>query len=354
MHRFWFARGHLREGRRWGEIAASKQSVSDKGRTLALRNLAFFLMHQGETEQAFELAKRATALARSVDEPALLAWTLHGLALATSARGDVEGAGHLHREILEVARLAGDEPLAVRALCGIGGGLRVRGDSVHARAVLEEALSSARPRHDKWLMSVVTGDLALALAPDDPAQALKLLEESLALSHDIGHRWLTAVHLEDLAGVLASSDRADVAAKLLGASESLGDTFGFVRTRSRQAAVARVGAAARERLGSAAFDAAWSKGKTMTADEVVALALGRSAPARVERPHHPSGLTGREVQIVRDIVGGLTNRQIAEKLGISPRTVDAHVQNIRNKLGMERRAQIAAWASAHLPKSTSF
>ncbi|MGH2405213.1 MAG: helix-turn-helix transcriptional regulator [bacterium] len=40
-------------------------------------------------------------------------------------------------------------------------------------------------------------------------------------------------------------------------------------------------------------------------------------------------------------------------MGISERTVDAHVQNIRNKLGMERRARIAAWAAAHLPNSTS-
>ena len=90
----------------------------------------------------------------------------------------------------------------------------------------------------------------------------------------------------------------------------------------------------------------------MTADEAVALALGRSAPARVERPQRPGGLTGREVRIVLDIARGLTNRQIAERLEISERTVDAHVQNVRNKLGMEKRAQIAAWASAHLPKST--
>ncbi len=90
----------------------------------------------------------------------------------------------------------------------------------------------------------------------------------------------------------------------------------------------------------------------MTADEAVALALGRSAPARVERVQRPGGLTGREIQVVVDIARGLTNRQIAERLEISERTVDAHVQNIRNKLGMERRAQIAVWASAHLPKST--
>lgn len=348
MHRFWFARGYIREGRRWCQIAASKQQVSARGRALALRNLAFFLMHQGEAEQAVRLAEEAAALARSVGEPSLMAWVLHGLAQATYAGGDFERCESLYGEMLGMARQAGDETLAARALCGIATGLQIRGDNVRARVVLEEALSLARPRHDKWLTSVVIGALGLAIAPQDPAQALMLLEESLALSHDVGHRWLTVRRLEDLAGVLASSDRAEVSAKLLGASESLRDAFGFARSVSLQAAV---GVAARERLGSDAFEAAWSKGRAMTAEEAVALALGRTAPARVERAQRPAGLTGREVQIVLDIARGLTNRQIAEKLGISERTVDAHVQNIRNKLGMERRAQIAAWASAHLPKS---
>jgi non-specific serine/threonine protein kinase len=118
-----------------------------------------------------------------------------------------------------------------------------------------------------------------------------------------------------------------------------------------QAEIDNAGAAARARLGPAAFEVAWRKGRAMMTDEAVALALGRSAPARVERPPRPGGLTGRETQIVLDIARGLTNRQIAERLGISERTVDAHVQNIRNKLGMEKRAQIAAWASTHLPKT---
>ena len=349
MHRFWFARGFIREGRRWCQVAASKQQVSATGRALALRNLAFFLVYQGEAEQAIGLAEQAAALARSVGEPALMAWILHGLALATAAVGDFERSERFSREMLDVARQAGDEPLTARALINIGNALRTRGDKARARVALEEALSVARPRHDKWLASVVARSLGLALAPEDPVQALMLLEESLALAYDIGHRWLIVRGLEDLAGVLASSDRAEVASKLLGASESLRDAFGFARRVSLQAAV---GASARERLGPAAFEAAWGKGRAMTADEAVALALRRSAPARVERVQRPGGLTGREVQIVADIARGLTNRQIAERLGISDRTVDAHVQNIRNKLGMERRAQIAAWASAHLPKST--
>ncbi len=348
MHRFWFARGYIREGRRWGQIAAAKQQVSARGRALALRNLAFFLTYEGEVEQALRLAEQAAELARSVGEPSLMTWVLLGLASATDAVGDFERSERLYGEMLDMARKGGDETMAARALCNIGNTMRIRGDDVRARVVLEEALSLARPRHDKWLTSLVTGSLGLALAPEHPAQALMLLEESLALSYEIGHRWLTASGLEDLAGVLASSDRAEVAAKLLGASESLRDAFGFARSVSLQTAVG----AARERLGPAAFETAYTKGRAMTADEAVALALGRSAPARVERVHPPGGLTGREIQIVLDVARGLTNREIAERLGISQRTVDAHVQNIRNKLGMERRAQIAAWASTHLPEST--
>ena len=351
MHRFWFARGYIREGRRWCQAAASKQQISARGRALTLRNLAFFLIHQGEAEQAVGLAEQAAPLARSVGEPALMAWILHGLALATGAGGDFERSERFSREMLDMARQAGDEALTARALCNIGNALRIRGDNVRARVVLEEALSLARPRHDKWLVSTVTGNLGLALAPEDPVQALMLLEESLALAYHIGHRWLIVRGLEDLAGALASSDRAEVAAKLLGASESLRDTFGFARSVSLQPAVNDARAAARERLGPAPFETAWTKGRAMTADEAVALALGRSAPARVERAQPPGGLTGREVQVVLDVARGLTNRQIAERMGISERTVDAHVQNIRNKLGMERRAQIAAWASTHLPKS---
>lgn len=348
MHRFWFARGYIREGRRWGQIAASKQQVSARGRALALRNLAFFRMHQGEAEQAVILAEQAAALARSVGEPALMAWILHGLALAADAVGDFERSERLYGEMLEMARQAGEEALAARALCYIGNRLRIRGDNVRARTVLEEALSLARPRHDKWLMSVVTGALGVALAPEDHVQALRLIEESLELAHDIGHRWLIAHRLEDLAVLMASSDRAELSATMLGASEALRDAFGFARISSGQSVANAAGVAARERLGLGAFEAAWSKGRAMTADEAVALALGRSAPPRVTRPQRPGGLTGREVQIVLDVARGLTNRQIAEKLGISERTVDAHVQNIRNKLGMERRAQIAVWASAHL------
>ena len=350
MHRFWWARGYIREGRRWGQIAVTKRQVSARSRVLALTNLAFFLAYQREVEQAVRLAEQAVALARAVSEPALMAWVLLHFAQVTDAVEDFERSEHLYREMLDMARQAGDETMAIRALGQIGITLQMRGDKARARVILEEALSLARPRHDKWLTGGVLEKLGRAMAPEDPPQAVMLLEEGLALVHDIGQRYLTVRCLEDLANVLGSSDRAELSATLLGVSESLGDSFGYARTGPEQAAANDASAAARERLGPAVFDAAWRKGKAMTVDEAVALALGRTAPVRVERPQRPGGLTGREIQIVLDITRGLTNRKIAEKLGISERTVDAHVQNVLNKLGMDRRTQLAAWAATHTPQ----
>jgi len=58
-------------------------------------------------------------------------------------------------------------------------------------------------------------------------------------------------------------------------------------------------------------------------------------------------LTGRELEVAGLIAEGLTNQAIARKLSIAPRTAEAHVENIRRKLGVRSRAQIAAWVTEH-------
>jgi DNA-binding CsgD family transcriptional regulator len=57
-------------------------------------------------------------------------------------------------------------------------------------------------------------------------------------------------------------------------------------------------------------------------------------------------LTDREIQVATLIAEGLTNAEIGRMLGVSVRTVDAHVEHVRAKLGMRARTQIAVWASA--------
>jgi non-specific serine/threonine protein kinase len=57
-----------------------------------------------------------------------------------------------------------------------------------------------------------------------------------------------------------------------------------------------------------------------------------------------SPLTPRERQVAELIGEGLSNRQIADKLFVSERTAEAHVQNILMKLGFSSRTQVAGWA----------
>jgi DNA-binding CsgD family transcriptional regulator len=61
-------------------------------------------------------------------------------------------------------------------------------------------------------------------------------------------------------------------------------------------------------------------------------------------PWHP--LTDREFEIARLIADGLTNKQIAERLVLAPKTISAHVAHILAKLGAGRRSEIAAWCAA--------
>jgi DNA-binding CsgD family transcriptional regulator len=65
----------------------------------------------------------------------------------------------------------------------------------------------------------------------------------------------------------------------------------------------------------------------------------------LSRGQRPSALTSREIEVATLVAGGLTNRQIAERLVISERTAQNHVQHILTKLGFTSRSQIAAWTA---------
>jgi pimeloyl-ACP methyl ester carboxylesterase/DNA-binding CsgD family transcriptional regulator len=76
---------------------------------------------------------------------------------------------------------------------------------------------------------------------------------------------------------------------------------------------------------------------------VLAAALGFLGESTSAGPK----LTGRELEVAGLIAEGLTNHSIATRLSIAPRTVEAHVENIRRKLQVRSRAQIAAWVTEH-------
>src|SRR4029077_13278591 len=76
------------------------------------------------------------------------------------------------------------------------------------------------------------------------------------------------------------------------------------------------------------------------ADDLARVARGRGAIEEAWRP-----LTAREFEVARLIADGLTNAEIADSLSIARKTASAHVEHILAKLGVTRRAEIAAWTA---------
>ena len=63
----------------------------------------------------------------------------------------------------------------------------------------------------------------------------------------------------------------------------------------------------------------------------------------------PTGLTKRQAEVAGLVAEGLTNRQIADRLGISERSAESHLERIRLRLGFSSRSQVAAWHVARTP-----
>jgi HD-GYP domain-containing protein (c-di-GMP phosphodiesterase class II) len=80
------------------------------------------------------------------------------------------------------------------------------------------------------------------------------------------------------------------------------------------------------------------------AARAVLAAAGHRVPAAAERP---GGLTNRETDVLRLLARGHTNRQIAERLGISPKTTSNHVEHLYTKLGVSSRAAATLYATQH-------
>jgi DNA-binding NarL/FixJ family response regulator len=64
-------------------------------------------------------------------------------------------------------------------------------------------------------------------------------------------------------------------------------------------------------------------------------------------PNRADGLTTREVEILRLVTSGLTNRELAEELGVSTRTIDAHLRSVYAKLGVKSRSAATRYAVEH-------
>ena len=310
-------------------------------------HLAHVLWATGRWEAADAVARQALADGRGGITTRITA--LHVLGYLAMGRGDPAAA----RTALDEARALGEGMGELQrlspALWGLAESAVVEGRPAAAIELVERGFAASAEVADAAYLFpfTVTGTRAY-LAAGDPSGARSWVERvTTALEARAIPGTLPAV--AHARGLLALADGRTAIARdeLRVASDAWTG-----RDRAWEAAWASLDLARaldRAHLPGPAGEAAAVAARMAArlGSPVVAAAADAAADRRRRAGGEPwAPLTAREFEVARSVADGLTNAAIAADLGVSPRTVSAHVEHILAKLGVGRRAEIAAWVAA--------
>jgi predicted ATPase/DNA-binding CsgD family transcriptional regulator len=392
LWRFWRLRGYLSEGRAWLERLLDLPAGSDVESTTALakalNGAGVLAGNQGDVAVSRDLVERSLRLWERLGDEDEVAHVQHNLGITEMHEGNFARARALFEQALATWRRDGNRAAQAFCLLSLGNLSRDEGGDSSARALSEASLALYRELGDTRGIGHALFQLGTWSHIDGYfAEARHLLEDSLAHLRQVGDlRGVPAVlvalgrvemddgRLDDAAGLLAeglrlSQEHADRAAiwrvlegcaalaaqngegvralQLGGAAEALRLSAGTTLWPREQAQREAWRTHALKSLGAADPSAtdAWAQGMALSMPQAVELALQPPRPGpRPGQRHRSDGLlSAREREVAILVARGLTNREIAERLILSERTVDAHVEHIRAKLNLRSRTQIATW-----------
>jgi DNA-binding CsgD family transcriptional regulator len=272
------------------------------------------------------------------------------LGYVEAGRGRRSAAEEHLSSALEYGRRAERLDLILPALWGLAEAALHAGDPAAAAAICDEALRAAQERGERTVIApfAVTA-IRAHLAAGAPDAAAGYLDQFARLVEGAGE--IARPSIQHATGLVRLAEGSVVAARV--ALESAVASWD-ARGRTWEAMWARLDLAAALLRSSRFVDATNLVNEVraaaipMSAEPLIARAdqLARTARGRgaEQEAWHP--LTTREFEVARKIAEGLTNAEVAEELGISPKTASAHLEHIFAKLGVSRRAEVATWATS--------
>jgi predicted ATPase/DNA-binding CsgD family transcriptional regulator len=336
-----------------------------------LDSLGLDAWDHGDYAEAQALCEEALQLARTAVWHELEANALYHLGLVAYDQMDWATANDRHAESLRVARGAHAVLSEARALRGLALVAHQQGAYGRALQLHEEGLAKRRQVGESWGVALALIGLGqLLLDTGDIPRARALFDESLTLSDDLGDREGLARSLEAFAGLAAVARQVDEASQLVRAAAELREANQIPLSPAERAQLGRRMESVVQAGAERAPGVSKVAGPAIPLDAAVALAhsigqAGEHAPSgaagarlasQQEHDRLPSGasspashdeLTPRELEVLRLVAAGHSNRQIANELILSVRTVERHINNLYAKIGARGKADATAYAFRH-------
>jgi predicted ATPase/DNA-binding CsgD family transcriptional regulator len=347
---YWLMTGQFTEGRRWHDLAfaVAPQAREDAWAVFGAGVLA---VQQGDFATGGPLLTQATALAATRGEDDLAAHVTDARGMLAFYSGDLPAAQAEFEAALAVDERAGfGDPTALVTYSRLASVCLLTFELDRAVKLCEQCVRRCDELGEQWARGTAlwTRGAAHWLSGDNAAA----IEDALAclrIKERLGDLHTIAMSFDLLSLCLVATGDVERAAVLHGASEKLwtllnapvlmGPAYAEIRQSSADTA--------RGALGEERFDTLVGHGYGVSLAVALAVAKGE-APAGppAASPEPGTGvkaLTRREREIAELVADGLGNREIAERLYLSKRTVDSHVEHVFTKLGFSSRSQLTAW-----------
>jgi predicted ATPase/DNA-binding CsgD family transcriptional regulator len=349
---FWIA-GFLREGHRYLSRALDAAPEQTPTRALGLWAGSYLAMFLGEAEQFSRLLAECAELAERYDDNRLRARIAEVTGHALIYRGELATAVAQLERGLAGFRAAGDllgefdTLLLLSAATFFLADPRVEEFSRRAYELADSRGAVSSTAYALWSMGIVQWRDHGRFE-----EATRSFRDAIRCWQPLNDRTGIGFCVQALSWCAGSAAPDESAARLMGASRSVWRSSGAhvdettPYSRFDDLTEERI----RSAIGAAAFDSAFAQGAAYSLEQAVALALGEEGERdEAGTPGPAGGLTPREHEIAVLIGEGLSNREIADRLVISRRTAETHVEHILGKLGFSSRAQVARWVAGHPP-----